>query len=124
MSTIQKYFFMIAGWLFIYFYPAFEFILLVGFFVLMDTITGVIAAKKRGEIITSKKLRSVFPKYIIYGVSILVAHVVQQQFFPDFPALKLIAGFVAYVELKSIDENIKDATGVSLFKSVITKLKR
>ncbi|HOK59509.1 MAG TPA: hypothetical protein PK432_00850, partial [Candidatus Dojkabacteria bacterium] len=66
----------------------------------------------------------VFPKFIIYGCAVLVAHVLQRQFFPDFPAMKIIAGFVAYSELMSIDENIQKITGFSVFKFFIKKLKK
>lgn len=123
MGTIQKYFFVALSWLGIYFYPSFQFILLVGFFVVADTITGVMAAYKLGEPITSKKFRGIIPKYIVYGTGVLVAHVLQRQFFPDFPAMKIIAGLVAYTELMSIDENISKITGVRLFEFFIKKLK-
>ena len=82
------------------------------------------AAFKLGEELTSKKFRVVFPKFIVYGCAILVAHVLQRQFFPDFPAMKIVAGFVAYSELMSIDENIQKITGVSMFKFFIKKLKK
>lgn len=122
MDFLKKQFFICISWIIIYFYPTAQFLLLIGFFVAMDTITGVIALSKTGEDFTSKKFRAVIPKYIGYGVGILVAHVLQQQFFPDFPAMKIIAGLVAYSELISIDENIKKITGISLFKYFIKKL--
>ena len=124
MDTIKKQLFVCLSWIAIYFSPAFEFILLVGFFVVADTITGVMAALKTGEEITSKRFRAVIPKYVVYGVGVLVAHVLQRQFFPDFPAMKIIAGLVAYSELMSIDENINKITGVSLFKFFIKKLRK
>lgn len=124
MNNFYKYFSISSSWLIIYFYPAFSFILLVGFFVMADTITGVIAAYHRKEDLTSKRFRDVISKYVVYGVAVLVAHVLQNQFFPDFPAMKLVSGLIAYSELMSIDENIKDITGVSLFKFFIKKLKK
>lgn len=123
MDPLKKYAFICLSWLCIYFYPTAQFLILIGFFVGADTITGVIAAKKRGEPITSKKFRSVIMKYAGYGVGVIVAHVLQSQWFPDVPAMKIISGLIAYSELISIDENIKDITGVSLFKFFIKKLK-
>jgi len=108
----------------IFFYPTAQFLLLVGFFVAIDTITGVMALSKTGELFTSRKFRAFVPKYIAYGCGVLVAHVLQMQFFPDFPAMKIIAGLIAYGELISIDENIHKLTGVSLFKFFIKKLKK
>lgn len=122
MQFIRHYFTLTIGWLIIYFLPIVPFILIVGFFVLADTITGIIAAHHRGEEITSKRFRSVVSKYIVYGVAVCVAHVIQRQFFYDFPAMKLISGLIAYSELLSIDENIKDITGFSFFKTIIKRL--
>ena len=112
---------MISG-VVIFFYPTAQFLMLIGFMVMMDTITGVMALSKTGEEFTSKKFRAVIPKYTGYGVGILVAHVIQCQFFPEFPAMIMVAGLVAWSELVSIDENIKKITGVSLFKFFIKKL--
>jgi phage-related holin len=124
MDTIKKQLFVCLSWVAIYFSPTMEFLLLVGFFVMADTLTGMMAAIKNGEEITSKRFRAVFPKFVVYGVGVLVAHVLQKQFFPDFPAMKIIAGLVAYSELMSIDENIHKITGVSLFKFFIKKLRK
>lgn len=124
MILFQKYFFPILSWLLIYFYPTAQFILLIGFFVTMDTITGMLAARKEGQEITSKKFREVIRKFVVYSAAILTAHVIQMQFFPEFPATKMIGGLIAYSELMSIDENIARITGVSLFKFFIKKLKK
>lgn len=124
MDTIKNYICVLLYWLCIYFYPTFASIFLVGFFVIMDTITGMAAAIKTDTPITSKKFRAIFPKFIVYGAAVLVAHVIQRQFFPDFPARKIIAGFVAYSELMSIDENIQKISGVSMFKFFIKKFKK
>lgn len=124
METIKIYLFALLYWVVVYFQPTLEFMLLVGFFVVMDTITGMAAAIKTDTPITSKKFRAIFPKFIVYGAAVLVAHVIQRQFFPDFPAMKIIAGFVAYSELMSIDENIQKISGVSMFKFFIKKFKK
>ena len=124
MELIKVYLLTFLYWIFVYFQPTLEFMLLVGFFVVMDTITGIAAAVKLDQPITSKKFRAIFPKYIVYGCAVLVAHVLQKQFFPDFPAMKIVSGFVAYSELMSIDENIQKITGFSVFKFFIKKLKK
>ena len=123
MDHLKKYIFICLSWLCVYMYPAAQFILLVGFFIAADTITGVVAANKRGEKLTSKRGSDVIRKFLVYGVGVIVAHVVQREFLSDFPALKIIAGLIAFNELKSIDENIKDISGYSLFDYFIKKLK-
>lgn len=122
MENIKKHIVIILSWLAIYLSPTLEFLLTVGFFVLADTITGVAAAIKINDPITSKKFRACIPKYVVYGTAVIIAHVLQKEFFMDFPAMKLIAGLIAYSELMSIDENIKKISGISLFKFFIDKL--
>lgn len=112
------------SWGIIYFYPSFQFLMLISFFVGADTITGILASIKRGESFSSKRFRDAISKYVVYGLAVLIAHVINKQFLPDFPCLKIISGLIAYSELMSIDENIHDITGKSLFKYFITKLKK
>lgn len=124
MELIKKYIFVTLSWLCIYFYPVGPFILLIGFFIGADTVTGTIAALRRGEEFRTKRFSDFIWKFVVYGVAILVAHVLQTEFFPDFPGMKIIAGLIAYNELMSIDENIHSLTGVSLFKFFIKKFKQ
>lgn len=110
-------------WLWVYFSPTFSVILIIGFFVVCDMITGIVAARKIGEPITSKRLRETIGKFLSYGIAILVAHVIEQQFIHDFPALKAISGFLVYIELKSMNENFEKITGHNIFNTVLEKLK-
>lgn len=124
MGTIKQHMMALLGSLAVYFQPTYSLLLLVGFFVTMDTIAAMAAAVKNGEPITSRKFRAVFPKFIVYGIAVLVAHVLQKEFFPDFPAIKIIAGYIVYSELLSIDENIEKITGQSMFRFFIKMLKK
>lgn len=124
MGTIKQHIMALLGSLAVYFQPTYSILLLVGFFVTMDTIAAMAAAVKHGEPITSRKFRAVFPKFIVYGIAVLVAHVLQKEFFPDFPAIKIIAGYIVYSELLSIDENIEKITGQSMFRFFIKMLKK
>lgn len=124
MGTVKQHLLALLGSLVVYFQPVYSVLLLVGFFVTMDTIAAITAAMKKGEPITSRKFRAVFPKFIIYGVAVLVSHVIQRQFFSDFPATKIIAGYIVYSELLSIDENIEKITGYSMFRFFIKMLKK
>jgi len=124
MGTIKQHMLALLGSLAVYFQPTYSILLMVGFFVTMDTIAAIAAAAKKGEPITSRKFRAIFPKFIIYGVAVLVAHVIQKEFFPDIPAIKIIAGYVAYSELLSIDENVEKITGQSMFRFFVKLLKK
>lgn len=94
----------------------------VGLFVFADFITALLKAYKLNESITSRKMFTTIPKFIAYGLAVIIAHALFLAFFPEFPAVKLITGFIAYIELKSIDENFKAITGHSFFKAFIDKL--
>lgn len=122
MDLFKKYFLISLSFVVIYFYPTAKFLLLIGFFIAADTVTGVLAAGL--DNFKSRRFMDCIKKYMVYGVGVLVAHVLQAQFFPDFPALKVISGLIAYNELISIDENIQKLTGFSLFKFLIKKLKQ
>jgi hypothetical protein len=99
--------------------PSAEYVIIASFFVFCDTLTGVLAAKKRGEPFNSLRLFDTIPKFIAYGTAIFIAAVMQWKFMPDFPCIKGITLFVVYIELKSIDENITTITGESMFKRII-----
>ncbi len=99
--------------------PSAEYVIIAAFFVFSDTITGVLASKKRGQKFSSHRLFDTVPKLISYGIAILVAAAIQWKFMPDFPCIKGITLFVVYIELKSIDENIQVITGESFFKKII-----
>lgn len=106
-----------------FFAPTGPFILLMGFIIFVDMVIAILCVRKEGGEIQSRKLARTVGKFLVYGLAILTAHVVSKFFFPSFPALQLIAGFITFVELKSIDENIKRFTGHSMFGALLDKLK-
>jgi len=120
-DTLLKYLASAIAFLISYFTPAFPLMLAIGFFVVADFITGVMAAKKRGEQILSKKMRPSVTKGIGYMVAILVALVFQNNFVPGFEVMKIVAGLIAFIEVKSLDENFRTITGKSLFKQFLNK---
>jgi len=118
--TVDKLGLLIA-WALIYFAPLVPFMLVITAFVGIDYLTGIAAAKKRGEEISSKRRKDTITKTLAYQATIITAFLVEKYFLPDFPALKLIAGFIAYVEVTSIDENTKVITGKSILAEVLNK---
>jgi phage-related holin len=110
---------LILTFLAVYFAPAYPIMIGIGFLVTMDFVTGILAAKKRGEIITSKKMRPTIMKGFGYMASILIAFVMQNIFLTDMEVMKIVSGLVAMIELKSLDENLTDITGKSIFKQFL-----
>lgn len=98
------------------------FMLAIGFFVVADLITGIMAERKIGNKIESKKMFRTVPKFIAYAIGIIAAHAMELLFFPDFPAAKMVSGLVAFIELKSLDENLDKLIGHSLLSSIIDRM--
>jgi len=99
--------------------PIGHWIAIVGFFVISDTITAIIAAAKSKKEIQSRKLFRTISKFIVYGIAVIIAELVRVYFFNDLPTTKLMTSFIAVIELKSMDENFKIITGKSFFKPFI-----
>ena len=106
-----------------FFAPVAEWLFLVGLFVVADFITGIFASINEGDKFTSKKARNTVEKLAVYGVCILIAKSIQSFFFPELPAMKMVSSLIAFIELKSIDENVKRLTGKSIFGEIIRLFK-
>lgn len=95
----------------------------VGALIVIDLVCGLLAARKRGEPITSSCLRRTVTKAVVYQVAIISGFLLQQYLIADFlPVAKLIASAIGIVEVKSILENLDEINGSSLFKALVQKL--
>lgn len=91
--------------------------------VIVDLVTGVIAAYKRNEKITSAELRRSLSKIVIYEVTLCLAYLSEHYLISDeIPVMKLVSGMVGLVELKSILENLNEISGENLLKAIVEKL--
>ena len=109
-----------------FFLPIVPLILLVGLFIICDTILGIWAAKKRGEKITSRKLGNIVPKMLLYQGAVIVGYTldhlllgefVKYLFNIDMLITKLIAMTLIFIESLSLNENIEYITGKNIFQS-------
>lgn len=121
MNWITNKLTIMLAWLTIYFAPVYPLIAAIGFFVFADFVTGIQASRKRGEKITSRKMKSTVIKFGAYGIAVVTSFLIEKYFLDGLPALKIIAGLIAFIEVKSINENIKDITGMDLFGEVINR---
>lgn len=90
--------------------------------VLLDFITGVWAARKRGEEIKSAAMRRSVSKLFVYEFALLGGLLIQTLVGRSIPVVNLIAGMIGLVEGKSLLENLNVIYGGDLFKSVLEKL--
>jgi hypothetical protein len=91
--------------------------------ILVDLVTGILAAKKKGEKITSAGIRRSITKFAVYLTAILIGFLVETYMIGGFiPVSKIAAGLIGVVETKSIFENLDVLNGSPLFKALIDKL--
>lgn len=95
----------------------------VGFLIVMDTIMGIWAAKRKKRKITSAKLRSTISKAVIYQFCIISGFVLEKYIIDGaVPVAKIIAGAIGSVEIKSLLENANFILGGSIFTEIKNKL--
>lgn len=87
--------------------------------ILIDTITGFIAAPYRKQKRSSNRLRQFVPKITTYCIAIFAAFVAEKLTFPEAAQGIQLAYWVALAldgtELLSIFENLYDITGLPIF---------
>lgn len=130
MKILTTNFFIYFGAIVLSFFaPIAKLMFIIGLLVTFDIITGVIAAKKRGEKITSKKLGATVIKTLLYFITIILAQIMQNNFLQSFDQsiTKAVGALFAVIEFKSNLENISSATGIDLidnFKQYIETKRR
>jgi len=93
-----------------------------GALIFMDLATGICAARKSGQPITSKGISRTVAKIVLYECALAVSFIVHQYMTGDLlPADKLVAGLIGLVELKSILENMNTINGSPVFEALINK---
>lgn len=116
-----------------FFIPIVPLLLLVGLFILCDTILGIWAARRRGEKITSRKLGNIVPKMLLYQGAVIVGYMLDKLLLGEFInyvfnidmlITKLIAMTLIFIETLSLNENMECITGKNIFisfKQMITR---
>jgi len=113
-----------CGFIASFFIPIKGFLLFTVAVVFADTITGIMAAKKRGEPITSKGLYRTSQKVVVYFVGIMIFEGAKNTFSLPVNITYMVAFTIATTELYSISENIKSMTGVNIGTLILRFFKR
>jgi uncharacterized membrane protein len=103
-----------CGVLFSFFLPIKHFLIFTIFVVFSDTVTGILAARKRGEPITSKGLYRTSQKVVTYFCGIMIFHGAGITFGLPSQITYSVSFIIAATELFSISENIKSITGTNI----------
>lgn len=95
----------------------------VGFLIIADLITGILAASKRGEIIKSAAMRRTISKMFVYQISIISGFLLETYILDgSVPVSKIVAGVIGMVEFKSVLENSNTIIGDNIFSMILKKL--
>lgn len=120
-SWIAQLFVMIIA----YFTPIQEIIHVMLIFLAIDTISGIWASLKEKEKFESGKLRKTVFKFLWYTVAVMLAWMMEKTFKLGWANLASITGgFICFVELKSIFENITRITDEPVFMKILRIFKR
>jgi hypothetical protein len=117
---------MLIFYIYALFQPTLKIFILVTLFMVLDFFTGWWKSVKKGESFQSRKMMESGLKAMVYFLLLITgfisAWVAEAPYEQCVQFLKGIAGFLCWVELKSIDENFKEVTGYSIFKQLSNAL--
>lgn len=103
--------------------PIHSVMLTAGILIFLDLALGVAAARKRKEPITSAALRRTVTKIVVYQTAIITGFLCEKFLLSgSIPIVKLAAGAIGLVEMKSILENLDEINGAPVFKSIVNSL--
>lgn len=104
--------------------PIHSILISVGVMIVVDLVTGILAARKRKEPVTSAALRRTVSKMLIYQVAIISGFILETYLMAEvIPVSKLVASAIGLTEFKSIIENLTTLNnGETVFKDLLARL--
>ena len=96
--------------------PIHDAMITCGVLIVMDLIMGIVASRKLGEKIESKKLKNTVVKMLVYQLLIVSAFITEKYMIDFFSLTKITLAFVAIVEFTSLAENFQKITGLPFVK--------
>ena len=133
ISSIQKSIIQILAVIGSFFLPISGILFLIGFAILVDTLTGIWKSKKLGVPITSRKLSAIVSKLFLYEVAVIGFYLIDKFILNDIiltffsvPLMltKILSLVLCSIEVISINENIKAVKGLDIWASFKQLLQR
>ena len=127
VSSIQKSSLQLLAVVSTFFLPITGILFLIGFAILVDTITGIWKAKKLGIPITSRKLSAIISKLMLYEVAVILFYLIDRFILNDIiltffsvPLMltKILSLVLVSIEVISISENYKAVKGIDLWQAM------
>lgn len=98
-------------------------IISVGILIVGDMVTGILAARKRGENITSAAMRRTVSKMFVYQLVVISGFLLDHYLLTGTIIIpKIVAGVIGMVEFKSILENVNKITGIDILSDLMKKI--
>jgi len=108
-----------------YLSPVKEIVHVLLIFIAVDFISGVWASRKRREKIESRRFRKTLTKFLWYTVALILSYMMERTFHLSWSNLSgIVGGFICFIELKSIFENITVITGEPVFLKILNLIRR
>jgi hypothetical protein len=133
LATIKQSFTQILTVIGAFFLPISGILFLIGFAIVVDTITGIWKAKKLKIQITSRKLSTIISKMMLYEVAVIGFYLIDfwilndiiMKFF-SIPLMltKILSLVLVSIEVISINENIKAVKGLDIWSAFKQLLQR
>ena len=127
LATMQANWFKLLGVLSAFLMPISGLLFLVGFVIVLDTITGVWKSVKNKVKITSRGLSAIISKMLLYEVTVIMFYMIDKfilnsiilQFFSvELLLTKVLALILVSIEVMSINENYKAVKGLDLWQAM------
>lgn len=110
-------------WLVAFLAPIHTFMIAVGVLITFDLISGIWRAIKKGERVTSKGFRRTITKMVAYQAAVITAFLLESVFIGDLiPVVRIVSGFIAITECKSIYENLSIISGLDFWTLIKEQL--
>lgn len=121
LSLLAKFWPYMIGAITAFFTPMYGIMITLAVLMLIDSVLGAIAAKKRGDKITIEAFLKGFEKVPIY-LLVLIACQLVQNFAPyDFKGaiVKAVSSIFVLIEFRSVIKNASEITGVDIYGVIV-----
>jgi len=133
LATIKQSFTQLLAVVGAFFLPISGILFLIGFAIVLDTITGLWKARKLGIPITSRKLSAIISKLMLYEIAVIgfylidyfiLNDIIMKFFSVPLMLTKILSLVLCSIECISINENIKAVKGVDIWSAFKQLLRR
>jgi hypothetical protein len=127
LATIKQSFTQLLAVIGAFFLPISGILFLIGFSIVVDTLTGLWKAKKLKIKITSRKLSAIISKLMLYEIAVIGFYLIDFWILNDIilkffsvPLMltKILSLILVSIEVMSINENYKAVKGIDIWQGM------